>query len=84
MNKIEIGSRVVDIYCGEEGVVTGINHDADPEDVMGETAWWVLWNTGIFKGKELWMVESELIVFSEYDPEEYPAHKYKDGDKNEG
>ena len=74
MNKIEIGSKVVDVYCGEKGIVTGINHDADPQDVMGETAWWVLWKTGDFAGTELWMVESDLILFSEYDAEEFPQH----------
>lgn len=80
MSKIEIGSKVVDVYCGEEGVVTGINHDADPEDVMGETAWWVLWVTGSCAGKELWMVESDLVLFSEYDPEEFPQHAFKEID----
>lgn len=80
MNKIEVGSKVVDIYCGEEGVVTGINHEADPEDVMGETAWWVLWETGSCAGKELWMVESDLVLFSEYDLEEFPQHVFKEID----
>lgn len=75
MNKIGVGMKVVDVYTGDKGVVTGINPNADPEDTMGETAWWVSWETGTCKGKEYWMVESDLVVFSEYDFEDYPEHK---------
>lgn len=74
MSKIEIGSKVVDMYSGDRGVVTGINHDVDPGDVMGETAWWVRWETGRWAGDDLWMAESDLILFSEYDAEAFPQH----------
>lgn len=46
MNNVSVGMKVVCLYTGDKGVVTGINNEADPRDVMGETAWWVLWETG--------------------------------------
>ena len=75
MNNVSVGMKVVCLYTGDKGVVTGINNEADSRDVMGETAWWVLWETGGCKGNQYWTVESDLIVFSEYDPEDYPEHK---------
>ena len=75
MNKIEIGSKVVHIRCGDEGVVTGIF-----PDLVGETAWWVLWETGDFAGKELWLNESHLILLSEYNADEYPQHNLPVGE----
>lgn len=76
MNKIKVGSKVVDRYLGDMGIVTGVNDQPDPEDVKGETAWWVRWETGTCKGNEFWMVESDLILFDEYDIEDYPDHRY--------
>ena len=66
MNKIEIGSKVVDRYCGEEGVVTSRNHDYNLDDILGEATWWVLWETGSCAGKNLWMAESDLMLFCKY------------------
>ena len=68
MNKIEIGSKVVDVRSGDRGMVTGINYDVDFED---EKAWWVLWETGNCAGEKLWLVESDLMLFSEYAAREF-------------
>ena len=83
MNKIEIGSKVVDVHCGDEGVVTGIFPDhvgEAAESVLWQAAWWVLWETGGLAGKELWMAESDLILLSEYDAEEFPQHNLPVGE----
>ena len=80
MNKIEIGSKVVGVYSGDVGKVTGINPNADPKGVRGKMAWCVLWEAGGDACKEFWMVESDLLLLSEYDVEEFPQHNLPVGE----
>ena len=80
MNKIEIGSKVVDIHCGEEGVVNGINNDDGRDAVLGETAWWALWETGGLAGKEFWMAAIRLASVPECDVEEFTQHNLPVGE----
>lgn len=63
-----VGDKVVDLNSGDIGTITRRATEDDPGVIdlqcNFECCWYVLWETGSESGKELWLPEEDLAIYT--------------------